>query len=135
MSDLLPLNCEYVLNTHQLNILAALEHRIKVAKSESNVSLVDLLEIEKQGINPISIQFNSSRRYSSQKKSPFAWLKRLTHSFIDNFVPKSELQVKHLCDATGNEWWYAYDPKTGESVYASSDSEMRLWIDSYDQEL
>jgi hypothetical protein len=123
MSSLSTLTSTDELNKHQLNILSSLEHRIKIAKLEQNLQLVDLLEIEKKSIDPTFLQSNAER-------SPIDWLNRLINGLIDNFVPKTELQIKKLSDTFGNEWWYAYDPKTGKSVYADSDSEMRLWIES-----
>lgn len=123
MSNLLPAKCTFILNTHQLSILASLEHRMQVAKLNQNLGLVQLLEIEKKGITPISVKFNDSR-------SPRNWLKKFIHSFIDNFVPKTGLQIKQLSDLEGNQWWYAYNPQTGKSIYADSDSEIRHWINS-----
>jgi hypothetical protein len=138
MSNLLPDNCTYILNIHQLNILAALKHRIKIAKLQQNVRLIELLEIEKKNIYPLSIRFDSSHPYTSQIGSISGWFKLLKNSFIDfvkdKIVPKTELQVKKLCDEAGNEWWYAYDPKSGKSVYVNSDAEMRLWIESQYQD-
>jgi len=133
MSNLLQTQCTYMLNIHQLNILASLEHRLEVAKAQQNMQLVALLEIEKRSINPISIRFQSvSSGKSSINLRP--WLitvwQRLGHSFTNNFLPKAELQIQQLSDPAGNQWWYAYDPKTGKSVYADSDTEMRLWIES-----
>jgi hypothetical protein len=133
MSNLLPVST-YILNTHQLNILAVLKHRLKIAKLQQNVQLVELLEIERREISPLSIRFNSSHQHKSQIKSISAWFKLFRNGFIDNFVPKTDLQVKKLCDEAGNDWWYAYNPKSGKSVYANSDSEMRLWIEAQDED-
>ncbi|AFY73826.1 hypothetical protein Syn7502_01782 [Synechococcus sp. PCC 7502] len=137
MSKLLPLSCTYVLNTHQLNMMASLEHRIKVAKLEQNYQLVQVLETERKGISPISIRSNTSsdspKAFPSFIDVTINWLNTLKNSFIDNFVPKTGLQVKQILDTDGNKWWHAYDPKSGQSVYADSDSEMRLWLESYNQ--
>ncbi len=138
MSNLLSVDCTYILNIHQLNILAVLKHRIRVAELQQNVQLLKLLEQEKNGIIPLSIRFNPSSQSVSQIESLFARFKLLRHGLIDfinktmvnKAVAKTELQVKKLYDREGNEWWYAYDPKSGKSVYADSDLEMCRWIEA-----
>lgn len=137
MSNLLPVNT-YILNVHQLSIMAAIKHRIEVAESQQNLPLLELLELEKKTIAPLSIRFNVPTKHSDRLKSLLAWFELLTHNFkdflADKVVPKTELQVKRLFDEAGNEWWYAYDPKSGKSVYVDSDLEMCRWIDSeYDR--
>lgn len=39
----------------------------------------------------------------------------------------SELEVRQV--VSGNSiWWYAYNPLTGNSVYADSEVELMIWI-------
>ncbi|MBD2103346.1 hypothetical protein H6F94_21025 [Leptolyngbya sp. FACHB-261] len=42
---------------------------------------------------------------------------------------RSELQIWQGLDRFGNVCWHIYDPKTGRSLQADSEAEVRTWIE------
>lgn len=41
---------------------------------------------------------------------------------------KSEVQIYQIYEG-GINWWYAYDPATGEAVYLESETDVELWLE------
>jgi hypothetical protein len=111
---------DQLLAKHRDNVLASLTRRLEVAKSSNNSQLVALLEQEKQQVDNIAV---------SHKKlqSPIAWLHALQQHFVDAITPNRELQVSQFMNGS-DLWWYAFDPRTGQCVYADSEAELRLWV-------
>lgn len=109
-----------VLNQHYANIEESLNHRLEVAKAAHNTRLVALLEQERR-------QVRQQAQADGVLPREQNWLQRTWQQLVATFTD-STLQVWQAADATGNIWWCAYDPQTGKSVYADTETEMRLWI-------
>lgn len=117
------LHAPQFLAQHQVNMMTSLAHRLEVARATNNFQLVELLERERQqisaGTSHISPLWNGDR------------LKDFVQSIIKAIAHRSELQVQQFINGS-DRWWYAFDPQTGNSVYADSEAELRLWIrDNY----
>ncbi len=57
------------------------------------------------------------------------WLENLKQIIAKAlFVDNSELQVHQFMNGS-DLMWYAFDPRTGQSVYADSEAELRIWIE------
>ncbi len=67
---------------------------------------------------------------TEDKKSKFfVWLDRFCNWFLDWSYPRIEPEIRHKRDRFGNEWWYVYDPATGETAHLGSEDEVRIWLD------
>ncbi len=109
-----------VLSQHYANIEASLNHRLAIAKAANNTRLVALLEREQQQVRR---QAQADGVLPAEQK----WFQRVWQQLVAAFTD-STLQVWQATDEMGNLWWCAYNPQTGESVYADTETEMRLWI-------
>ncbi|GBO54147.1 hypothetical protein APA_2095 [Pseudanabaena sp. lw0831] len=98
---------------HLASMWTSLERRFEVARANHNTELLAMLELERIAIAP------------NQAETPAASLWQGLRNFL---FTKAEIKVKQVCDRSGNQWWYAYNPVTGQSVYADTDTEMRLWL-------
>lgn len=105
---------------HYDNMMAALAHRIEAAQAAHNSQLIELLEREKQ-------QLGQAAPFD-QRRSLLARFKALTQKVVNAFARKTELQV-YQYEQGNDAWWYAFDPSTGDCVYADSEAELRLWIE------
>ncbi|MBF2027460.1 MAG: hypothetical protein IGS48_11930 [Oscillatoriales cyanobacterium C42_A2020_001] len=56
-------------------------------------------------------------------------LSTLWHDLVTLVTGDRRLQVWQSVDEQGDRWWCAYNPQTGQSVYADSEAEMRFWIE------
>ena len=72
-----------------------------------------MLELERSAIAPNQVETPAASLWQGLRNLLFS---------------KAEIRVKQICDRAGNQWWYGYNPITGQSVYADTDTEMRLWI-------
>ncbi|PZO35419.1 MAG: hypothetical protein DCF19_24000 [Pseudanabaena frigida] len=99
----------------------SLERRIEVAHANQNAELLAMLELERSAIAPYQA--------ATPMDAPVTHDASLWQGLWNFLVPKAEIKVKQVCDRAGNQWWYAYNPITGQSVYADNDNEMRLWIE------
>ncbi|MBD2080148.1 hypothetical protein [Leptolyngbya sp. FACHB-17] len=99
--------------------MAVLAHRIEAAQAAHNTQLIELLEWEKQQLGQAITPNRGSlaTRFNAFKQ-------RVTNAF----ARKSELQV-YQYEQGSDWWWYAFDPRTGDCVYADSEAELRLWIE------
>lgn len=102
---------------HHDNMLASLSRRLEIARATNNMHLVELLEQERK---QIATEVNQSR-------SLMDWFAALQKRIQMAIARRSELQVSHLVSGR-DEWWYAFNPQTGQYVYADSEAELRLWI-------
>ncbi|MBD1824250.1 hypothetical protein H6F51_17395 [Cyanobacteria bacterium FACHB-DQ100] len=99
--------------------MAVLAHRIEAAQAAHNTQLIELLEREKQQLGQAATPHRGSlaARFNAFKQ-------RVANAFSS----KSELQV-YQYEQGSDWWWYAFDPRTGDCVYADSEAELRLWIE------
>ncbi|MEE3718058.1 hypothetical protein V2H45_15055 [Tumidithrix elongata RA019] len=115
-------------------MLSSLERRLEVAKAIRNLQLVELLEDERQEMFEDGTQAEILQQDAPCKELPFSqWQSGLTKvwdGLVQIFAPQSELQIKQISDRSGNKWWYAFNPQTGQSVYCDTEDEMRLWIET-----
>lgn len=106
---------------HHENIMRSLSHRIELAQAANDRSLVELLERERQQLNPAFTPMEVVR--SSDR-----WLQALKQGVAKFLFGETELRVYQYYEG-GDAWWYAFDPQTGECVYADSEAELQRWID------
>lgn len=99
--------------------MAALAHRIEVAKANNNLLLVQLLEQEKQQVDPPAPTASARLRWWTALRQVMAQLSAL--------MGHTRLEVLEFANGS-DHWWYAFDPETGRCVYADSEAELRLWI-------
>ncbi len=104
---------------HLESMMASLAHRLEVAKAANDFQLAKLLEREEQQLTSPATQRQQLRLTT--------WLNTCRQS-IAALLGGSKPQVCQF--VSGSDcWWYAIDPKTGQSVYADSKAELRLWIE------
>ena len=118
---------------HRDSILASLEHRLTVAKSKDDSRLVELLEQERRQIEADG-RSQSLLPALTFLSTGIAKLKTLWQVVTESAKHSADLQVWQSSDRNGNMWWFAYDPKTGRSTCAESESDMRVWIEENYQE-
>ncbi len=64
-----------------------------------------------------------------QTKSPiFSTLRKVWQRLIASFIGNNELRIWQTYDH-GNNWWHAYDPRTGRHTSVDSEAKMREWIE------
>lgn len=105
---------------HHANVAASLDRRLAIARAKQDQTLIDLLEQEqKQIVGDQDRQGNSLQHQLSTLWEDFtAWIRG-----------DSTVQVWQTVDQQGDRWWCAYNPKTGQSLYSDSETEMLLWIE------
>lgn len=104
---------------HYDNIMSVLARRIEAAQAANNAQLIELLEQEKQQIAqtatphrdvPLAVRFDAFKQ-----------------GLLKVLFGGSGLQASRYQQGSDG-WWYAFDPQTGDAVYADSEAELRLWI-------
>lgn len=121
MDEALHLTSSEIFAKHQDSMMSSLAHRLEVAKAENNVQLLELLEEEKRQLAHLYPE--PAQPFRSLLDS----LKSLWQNFRLAFLSDSSLKVFEYLE--GNDhWWYAFDPQTGQCVYADSQAELLLWI-------
>jgi hypothetical protein len=120
MASVLPFTDLNYLTRHQAAIAESFNHRLAVAQSNQNAELLGLLAQEQQQLTQ-----SLPDQATVVSTSHLSLWQRLVQAFT---IPQ-QLQVQRIRDRAGQLWWYAYDPQTGNTVYADSETEMRLWIE------
>lgn len=122
MTNIFYVHDDLPLSRHQDNIMTSLAQRLQRAKSSNDLRLIQLLEQEKKQIEQKVLPLESRSRGLTTIQN---WLS-------DRLFGKDGLQVSQFVDSAKDNWWYAFDPQTGNCVYADSEAELRLWIkDNY----
>jgi len=121
MATILHANNTQIVARHRDSMMASLARRMEVARSQNDFRLVELLEQEKR-------QIASDEEFDGILRSLAIGLKNLKQRFDQAVFGGVELQVRQFINGS-DRWWYAFDPQTGQSVYADSEAEMRLWIE------
>lgn len=106
---------------HHDNIMAILARRIEAAQAANNTQLIELLERERQEIAHTETSDRTVRSFAARFKA-------FKQYVVDALFGGSELQVFQYVEGS-DHWWYAFDPQTGDCVYADSEAELRLWIE------
>ncbi|EKQ70259.1 hypothetical protein OsccyDRAFT_0537 [Leptolyngbyaceae cyanobacterium JSC-12] len=122
MTNILRTSDSQLWHKHQENIATSLKHRLDVARAAENTRLVELLEREQKEISEDTID----RHVSFPQQLTSLW-----DDFMSLITGNSSLEVWQSVDEQGDRWWCAYNPQTGQSVYADSETEMRLWIEQH----
>lgn len=57
------------------------------------------------------------------------WMENCWEHVLDEFLsaPHPRIHLKH--DASGNPYWYVYDPISRESAHFVSEHEVRVWLE------
>lgn len=114
---------------HYRNIVASLNHRLEVAQAANDRQLIELLEREQQAFTKEIAEHELLTTVPAPvTHSPLSDLWRRTVEWVTG---RARLEVWQTVDQGGDRWWCAYNPQTGESVYADSETEMRLWIEQH----
>lgn len=106
---------------HRASIAASLAHRLEVARANRNTQLVAALEREQQQLGLVATNYGLSTLANQLTQ----WWTRLTNAIAVH----SQLNVQQLQDSSGSLWWFAYDPRTGKTLYAESESDVVKWIE------
>lgn len=120
MTNVLDTNKVELWDKHHANVIASLNHRLAIAKANQDQHLVELLEQEQKQIAGDV----ESHPGSLQQHLAILWDDLVTLVRGD-----SNLRVWQSVDQQGDRWWCAYNPQTGQSVYAESEAEMQIWIE------
>lgn len=107
--------------THRANLLSNLNRRIAIAKSQGNEPLVTTLEQEKRQIELIWAPV--------LKLSPLQLMRQFWTELQIGLSTRVQLRVEQVCDEAGRLWWYAFDPRSGKTLYAESENEVICWIE------
>ena len=110
------------LTKHRDTLLRLLSRRLEIAKANRNFQLIELLEQEKQQLITEGALPKASRSLIARFND---WVHRQVHAIAHN-TELEAFQFKNGSDL----WWYAFDPCTGRCVYADSEAELRLWIET-----
>ncbi len=110
---------------HQDNMMASLARRVEAARAAHNTELLALLEREQRQLAGLTTATNRSQSMQAM----INWLQSLSQGFVKVLNPSHELEVQQITDATGVSWWYAWDPRTGNCLYADTENEVRMWIE------
>jgi hypothetical protein len=106
---------------HRENMLHSLSHRIAAAQATNDRPLVELLERERQQLAPTATPTGMVRSLDRG----FQVLKQGVSKFL---FGDTKLRVYQYSEGH-DHWWYAFDPQTGDCVYADSEAELQRWID------
>lgn len=119
---------EQVHDKHYSNIVASLNHRLEVAQAANDTQLIALLEREQQAFTKeiAAHELLTPPGVAAKPKVSGLW-----HRAVEWMTGRTRLEVWQTVDQGGDRWWCAYNPQTGESVYADSETEMRLWIEQH----
>lgn len=120
MAHALQINESQASAIHLHSITSSLAYRLKAAQAARNTQLIELLEKEKQ---QLAAKANAQVTWVARE----GWLKAILQGLNQLLFSGSTLQVSEF-NSGSDHWWYAFDPLTGEQVYADSEVELRLWI-------
>lgn len=62
--------------------------------------------------------------------SAMNWLYSIGRKIVDFFSVNSELQIWQTTEPTGETWWRAYDPVSGQSAWLASEDEVLEWVEN-----
>lgn len=63
---------------------------------------------------------------------PSIWLTLeafLSQLIVDSNLATSEPEIQQVFDQDGRTWWYACDPRTGQTTYLESEADVQIWIE------
>ena len=124
MANALHINDSDLLAQHRENIIASLSHRLEVARATHNTQLIALLEQEQRQLKA-QVTFGKAGSLSAFSNRVKRWWSEIINA-IEN---SNKLSVEQVVDETGSVWWYAYDPCTGKTLHAETETEVMQWIE------
>ncbi|MBI4780237.1 MAG: hypothetical protein HY785_02825 [Oscillatoriophycideae cyanobacterium NC_groundwater_1537_Pr4_S-0.65um_50_18] len=123
MSTALHFNLAEIDAQHKAAIAASLSRRLEVARAAQNFQLIALLEQEQKQLglapNQHGLAFVNK-------------VKQVWNSWMDAIARQSMLSIDQIVGDSGTVFWRAYDPRTGKTLYAESESEVLQWIEDND---
>ncbi|MBW4657544.1 MAG: hypothetical protein KME15_02625 [Drouetiella hepatica Uher 2000/2452] len=123
MATALHFNLDEIDAQHRAAIAASLTRRLEVAKAAQNFQLIALLEQEQQQLGLVKKQHGLAL---------VAKVKQVWNSWMDAIAHHSMLSIDQIMSDSGTVLWRAYDPRTGKTLYAESESEVLQWIEDND---
>ncbi len=100
---------------HQVNISASLVHRTDVANVRHDLSLLEQLQNEQEQLqilpNPALSRFNVGK-----------WLALV-------LAKRTQVRIELIKSSSGQKAWRVYNPRTGQSRYAETSTEMIAWLE------
>lgn len=121
MLPTVPIHDASVLAKHHDNMIRSLSQRMEAANAANDRQLVALLERERQQLNPVVTSEGIARSLDR-------WIQGLKQGATNLIAGQTKLQVYQYRDGS-DSWWYAFDPQSGNCVYADSEAELQGWID------
>lgn len=111
-----------MLAQRQSNMMANLQHRMDVAAANQDHQLLELLTNERT-------QLESS--WNGASLAPHRGIKvtQLWQYMTSELTHHSQLSVERRITATGEEWWYIEDPRSGKTFNAESLNVALHWIE------
>jgi hypothetical protein len=82
-----------------------------------------------QQLNYERLELIPAAQAASLKTKIASAVKTAWRNLIRIFAPGSEPCIYQTSDASG-QWWYVYDPITGDSAWLTSETEVLIWLDS-----
>ncbi len=111
---------------HQRSMMASLAYRLEVARSASNIQLIERLEQEKQQLT-VNVKAQAVLRVAE------SYLKAIKRGVRNVFWGDSVRGVGEFrCGS--DRWWYAVDSNTGEFLYADSEIELHATVEKPNSE-
>ncbi|MBW4519247.1 MAG: hypothetical protein KME16_06040 [Scytolyngbya sp. HA4215-MV1] len=107
---------------HRDNLLASLSRRLEIARAAKNAQLIELLEQEKR-------QLATDKTLPQASKPLSVWFNGFVKKLVQTIAGSAELEAFQFKNGS-DLWWYAFDPRTGRCIYADSEAELRLWIET-----
>lgn len=121
MANAFHLSNSEIFAKHQASIAASLAHRLDVARANHNLQLVAQLEREQ------ALLLNYSTTHPV--RSWMSQVRTAIQQMVKAIAPISQLVVEQVADPSGSIWWYAFDPRSGKTLYAETESEVIRWIE------
>ncbi|MGG6296045.1 hypothetical protein ACQ4M4_16780 [Leptolyngbya sp. AN02str] len=57
------------------------------------------------------------------------WLSKFSQTMVTRLAGTQEPQISQKRDRNGGVSWVVYDPLTSETLYFSSEAEVRMWLE------
>lgn len=105
----------------QSNMMSNLQHRREVATAGHNQQLLQLLTDEHS-------QLKKNGHHSLLSSARWSGITQLWQH-ITKLIHRSQLSVERQITATGEEWWYVEDPRSGKTFHAESFNVAMHWIE------
>ncbi len=112
---------------HESSMAASLARRLAKAKADGNPTLIALLEAEQRQLHPPLPLIQRALVHSVR------WSQALWQRLTAALARPVEISVEQIVGDTGATLWRAYDPATGDTFYAATESEVVDWIETSSQ--